>query len=75
MTPLRVEVEGLTLDALLWRRFGRPGLLRVEVTLDVNPGLGALGTILPLHLVVMVPDAAPATTSARAPARAISLFD
>lgn len=39
--------EGDTLDALVWRVYGRLDGRLVERVLEVNPGLAALGPILP----------------------------
>lgn len=52
--------EGFTVSKIVWRRFksAAPGL--VERTLDHNPGLAALGPILPVgtvfELVIPSPD-------------------
>ena len=50
-----VSGDGLMLDAILWRRYRRatPGLL--ERTLDINPGLAALGPIIPHGTKIMIP--------------------
>lgn len=57
---MTVTAEHTTLDLLLWRVLRRevPGL--VEATLDLNPGLAALGPILPVGTRVLFkrPDAA-----------------
>lgn len=52
---VKVEREGLTLSRIIWRRFKRqvPGL--VERVLDINPGLSALGPILPVGTVIKIP--------------------
>lgn len=72
---LRVERAPCPLDLLLFLRFRRevPGLL--EATLDRNPGLAALGPILPTGtaVVVEIPDA-PARTTVTAPRELITLF-
>ena len=67
-----VKGEGLTLDLLLWRKFGVRGRELVEETLRLNAGLSGLGPILPLGTSVVVPDlpAAGPTTAA-----VISLFE
>lgn len=49
--------QGDTLDALLWRDLG----LRADALADVlgaNPGLAALGPVLPTGTAVTVPDTA-----------------
>ena len=45
-----VTVEGdfLTVSLIVWRRFKRPMPGLVEAILDHNPGLGDLGTYLPV---------------------------
>lgn len=52
---VKVEREGLTLSRIIWRRFKKqvPGL--VERVLDINPGLSALGPILPVGTVIKIP--------------------
>jgi phage tail protein X len=52
----------ITLDLLLWRRFGVRGETLVEATLDLNPGL-APAVHIPPGTAVVLPDApaAPAT--------------
>lgn len=43
-----------TVDSLCWRHHGSSAA--VEVTLDTNPGLAALGPVLPLGTAVTLPD-------------------
>lgn len=69
---ITIRGEGISLDLLLWRRYGVRGQALVEQTLDLNPGLAALGTILPLGAIVTIPDLPP---PASAPAvKVVSLF-
>ena len=49
-----VEGDGLALDALLFETYGREDL--VPLALDANPGLAALGPILPAGTVIRMPD-------------------
>jgi phage tail protein X len=72
--PSAITVKGdhITLDLLLWRRFGRDGQARLEETLALNPGLAALGAVLPLGARVVLPDARPVPPVSRP---AVSLFD
>ncbi len=49
--------QGDTLDLLLWRGLGRTAGI-VEAVLDANPGLAAMGIVLPGGMLVEVPDAA-----------------
>lgn len=67
-----VRGEGITLDLLLWRRHGVRGQALVEEALDLNPGLAALGAVLPLGTAVMLPDLPP--LPATPPVRVVSLF-
>lgn len=63
---------GETLDALCWRALGTTAPL--ETIYAANPGLAALGRILPTGTVVQIPDAA--TTATPAPVReTIQLWD
>jgi phage tail protein X len=69
---IEVRGEGIALDLLLWRRFGRPGLALVEKTLDMNSGIARGGAFLPLGAKVALPvppAALPFATTA------VSLFD
>jgi len=43
-----VEGDGVTLSLLVWRRFRRPMPGLVETILDRDPGLAALGPLLPV---------------------------
>lgn len=69
---ITIEGEGITLDLLLWRKFGVRGRELVEETLDLNPGLSGLGPVLPLGTVVTIPDLATATGPT---ASFVSLFE
>lgn len=63
---------GETLDALCWRALGTTAPL--ETIYAANPGLAALGRILPTGTAVLIPDAA--TTATPAPLReTIQLWD
>ena len=50
-----VEGDGIALDALVFGATGREDL--VELVLDANPGLAALGPILPVGTLVKIPEA------------------
>lgn len=43
-----VEGDGLTVSAIVWRRFKRPMPGLVEAIYDLNPGLADLGQTLPV---------------------------
>lgn len=51
-----VKQEGLTLDLLLVKHLGLRGQALIERTLDLNPGLGSAGSILPINTVIDLPD-------------------
>lgn len=53
--------QGDTIDSLCWRHLGSSSA--VETVLETNPGIAALGPILPHGTLVTLPDAAPAATS------------
>lgn len=61
------------LDLMLWRRFGRRGLGLVEATLRANPGLAAMGPVIPLNTTFTIPDLPPPET--RFVERPVSLYD
>lgn len=67
-----VQQLHLSLDLILWRRFGRPGQALVEQTMVANPGLAALGPILPVGTVIVLPEVSRPTT--RVKAQPINLF-
>lgn len=71
---LMVTTERTPLDLLLWRHYRRevPGL--VEDTLGRNPGLAALGAVLPVGTAVQVQTPAPDPTGRQA-APVVSLYD
>lgn len=58
-----------TVDAMCWRHYGRTAGL-VELVLDVNPGLAALGAQLPMGTRVLMPPAPPPP-----PSPTINLWD
>ena len=68
-----VQSEGMMLDLLLWRRYGRLGQTLVDEAYRLNRRLADVGVILPLGTIVLMPDLPP---TPRAPLRrAVSLFD
>lgn len=58
--PLTLTVKGVDLrvSLLLWRAYGRRGVTAAMLsrTYALNPGLAALGPILPLGTVLTLPD-------------------
>ena len=69
-----VAGEGVTLERMLWRRDRQytPGL--AELALSINPGLAALGPILPVGTDVRLPTLASLPSDAAEPT-VIRLFD
>lgn len=55
-TKLTVAGDDLTVDKLLWRRYGSRGRELVEETLSLNPDIAALGPILPIGTELIIPD-------------------
>jgi phage tail protein X len=51
-------LQGDTVDMICHRHLGSTAL--VEAVLTLNPGIAALGTILPMGTELHLPDAAPA---------------
>lgn len=74
--PHTVEGVGQTVELVLWRRYGRRGqtAAMLTATLALNPGVAALGPILPLGTPLVLPDL-PAEEPVAAPDGAFSLFD
>ena len=62
--------QGETVDSLCWRALARSQGV-VEATLELNPGLAALGPILPAGLLVTLPD----TTTSNATRPTVKLWD
>ena len=52
-------LQGDSVDSLCYRHLGTSDA--VEATLEANPGLAALGAILPMGTVVALPDAVQST--------------
>lgn len=55
---LVIASQGDTVDLICWRELGRTAGV-TETVLDANPGLAALGPVLPIGTVVMIPDELP----------------
>lgn len=51
-----IAMQGDTLDAIVWRHYGRTRSL-VEIVLEANPGLAEHGPILPAGTNVRLPSA------------------
>jgi len=71
METITIKGEGITLDLLLWRKYGVRGRELVEATLALNPGLASVGPILPMLTVVIVP---PLPAESRTPVKLVTLF-
>ncbi|MDO9428460.1 MAG: tail protein X [Methylobacterium sp.] len=76
-TQIKVAGTGITVELLLWRHGKRRGATsaRLVETLNLNPGLAALGPFLPLGTRVVLPDLPPVDDVARTTAPAVTLFD
>lgn len=57
-------MQGDTLSAVCWRQYGTTAGGVLERVLDANPGIAALGPILPAGTAVTLPELAPATNTA-----------
>lgn len=68
---ITIRGEGISLDLLLWRKFGVRGRELVEATLTLNPGLALRGPILPMGTVVIVP---PLPLQSRTAVALVTLF-
>lgn len=62
--------QGDTVDLICHRHLGRTAGV-VELVLESNPGLAALGAVLPMGAAVELPDVAPAA----APSDLVQLWD
>jgi phage tail protein X len=51
---VKVAGDNLTLDLILWRRYGVRGQALVEETMELNPGL--VDAFLPIGATVLLPD-------------------
>lgn len=68
---ITVRGENITIDLLLWRKYGVRGRSLLERTYELNQDLALLGPVLPLGTVVTLPDLAAETGEAR---QVVSLF-
>jgi phage tail protein X len=50
-------IQGDTVDAICWRHYGRTAGI-TEAVLDANPGLAALGPVIPHGTLINLPQAA-----------------
>ena len=62
MVAVQVAQDGMTLDLVVWRAFGRQDQGLVEQTLALNPGIAAVGSILPIGTRVVLPQPAKRNT-------------
>ena len=60
---IKVAGEDISVDLLIWRKYKRPMPGLLEQVLDINPGLAALGPILPIGTVVKFPNVKPPTVT------------
>ncbi len=61
MTQALLALQAEPIDLIVWRATGQ-GAAAVARVLDANPGIAAIGTALPEHTAVVIPDL-PATTT------------
>lgn len=66
--------QGDTLDRICLRYYGRTRDV-TEAALDANPGLAALGPILPIGTPVTLPDAPTTATAGTAAQQPVNLWD
>lgn len=59
-------VEGETVDLIAFRERGQTASVTEQI-LELNPGLSALGPLLPAGLVILIPDPAPKQTIRNVP--------
>lgn len=69
---ITIRGDGISLDLLLWRRHGVRGRALVEEAYALNPGLAALGPILPIGTQVVLPELAAGASPQ--PRRIVTLF-
>lgn len=55
METVTIAGDGISLDLLLWRRYGAAGQALLTEALTLNPGLAALGVFLPPGTPVTLP--------------------
>ena len=67
-----VRGEKITADLLLWRAYGVEGRALVVDLLAANPGLSAIGEIIPQGTEVIIPDRPVTTNTDHTPV--VSLF-
>lgn len=56
MPRVAVTREQMTVDLIVWQHFGRQDGRLVERTFELNPGLAALGAILPVGTEIELPE-------------------
>lgn len=54
MATTVTAIQGDTVDSLCWRHLGSSDA--VEATLELNPGLAAIGPVLPIGQAVILPE-------------------
>lgn len=73
---VKIKTDSLTLDLLLWRKYGVAGLGMLEETIEANPGLHRTNRGGSLYLIfgssVVIPD--PPIRQERAVGSVIDLF-
>lgn len=72
MTEIVVTGERVTLDLILWRRFGAVDDAMLTAALELNPGLADLGPFIPIGREVKLPEFK--TAAPESSAQVVSLF-
>ena len=67
--PVTVEGDGLTVSLIVWRRFKAPMPGLVEQVYGINPGLAALGPVLPVGTAFLLPIPTPRSQTVLDPIR------
>lgn len=74
MAQVYLSKQGDVLDAIAFAQYGNCTGDTLAAVLDANPGLAAMGCVLPAGVQITLPDSASVPTSA-APSSGIALWD
>lgn len=69
---ITINRERMTLDLLLWQRFGGSGASLLEQALELNPGLAEHGVFIAIGSAVTLPELTNAALEK--PVKVVSLF-
>lgn len=59
MSATYTSRDGDTVDYVCYKYYGTTASLQTETVLAANPGLAALGPVLPMGVVIALPDITP----------------